>query len=134
MEQLIEPLITGEDNDILIKVSNADEIFSILRKMSSEKALGRDGMTVLFFKHFWEVAGMDVIKTVQEFFITRELLPDLNSTNITLIPKVDNPFMVSQFRPISLCNVIYKLISNITMKRLKLVLPKLISRSNLLLI
>lgn len=52
---------------------------------------------------------------------------NLNATNITLIPKVGNPSKVSQFRPISLCNVIYKLISKIITERLKLVLSKLIS-------
>lgn len=69
----------------------------------------------------------DVVNTIQDFFQTGKMLPKLNSTNITLIPKIDNPSKVSQFRPISLCNVIYKLISKIMVDRLKLVLPKLIS-------
>lgn len=55
------------------------------------------------------------------------MLPVLNHTHITLVPKVDNPSKVSQFRPISLCNVIYKIISKLMTERLKLVLPKLIS-------
>lgn len=67
MEQLIEPLITGEENHLLIMVPDANDIFSILWKMSSEKAPGPDGMTMLFFKHFWEVVGLNVIKAVQEF-------------------------------------------------------------------
>lgn len=70
---------------------------------------------------------MDVVHTVQDFFERGELLPVLNTTNITLIPKISNPAKVSQFQPISLCNVIYKLISKILADRLKLVLLKLIS-------
>lgn len=53
---------------------DAEEVFTTLRKMSSEKASGPDGMTVLFFKHFWDVVGMDVIKAVQDFFERGELL------------------------------------------------------------
>lgn len=55
------------------------------------------------------------------------MLPKLNSTNITLIPKIDHPTKVSHFRPINPCNVIYKLISNILTEKLKLVLLKIIS-------
>lgn len=68
-----------------------------------------------------------MIQTVQDFFVNDTLLPVLNHTHITLIPKVDNPIKVSQFRPISLCNVIYKIISKIMTGRLKNVLPRLIS-------
>lgn len=68
-----------------------------------------------------------MVRTVQDFFVTGVMLPKLNSTNITLIPKIDNPSKVSHFRLISLCNVIYKLISKILADRLKVVLPKLIS-------
>lgn len=89
--------------------------------------MGCDGVTVLFFKHFWNVVGVDVVNAVQDFFVKGELLPNLNATNITLISKVDNPSKVSQFRPISLCNAIYKLISKIMIERLKLVLQKFIS-------
>lgn len=69
--------------------------------MNPEKAPRPDGMTVLFFKHFWEVVGADVIHTVQDFFENGVMLPKLNSTNIMLIPKVDNPSKVNQFWPIS---------------------------------
>lgn len=64
---------------------------------------------------------------MQEFFEKSELLHNLNATNIVLIPKVDNPSKVNQFKLISLCNVIYKLISKLMTERLKLILSKLFS-------
>lgn len=95
--------------------------------MNPDKAPGPDGMTVFFFRHFWNIVGFDVITMVQDFFRHGHMLSTLNHTNIVLIPKVDNPSLIGQFRSISLCNVAYKLISKILTERLKFFLPKLIS-------
>lgn len=68
LEDLIELLILEEENVILTKVPNAEEIIATLQKLSSDKAPGPNGITVLFFKHFWEVVGLDVVKAMQDFF------------------------------------------------------------------
>lgn len=57
------------------------------------------------------------------------MLKELNHTNIVLISKVENPTKMSQFKPISLCTVVYKIISKVLTKRLKRVLPKVISQN-----
>ena len=55
------------------------------------------------------------------------LLPSLNATFIALIPKFDQASTPEKFRPIALCNVIYKIISKVIANRLKPLLPILIS-------
>ena len=76
---------------------------------------------------FWHIVGDNVVSVVLEFLITSYLLPDLNHTYIVLIPKIKNPVKVSDYRPISLCNVIYKIIAKVLANRLKQVLPHIIS-------
>ena len=51
----------------------------------------------------------------------------INQTFVSLIPKVDNPESVKQFRPISLCNVAYKVVTKIVANRLKRIMPKVIA-------
>jgi hypothetical protein len=91
------------------------------------ESLGLDGMPGLFFKHYWHIVGDQVLAAVRNFFIHGQLLGELNQTCIVLIPKIINPSSVSHFRPISLCNVVYKSIAKILVNRLRPLLHKLIS-------
>ena len=76
---------------------------------------------------FWHIVGDNVVSVVLEFLNTSYLLPDLNHTYIVLIPKIKIPVKVSDYRPISLCNVIYKIIAKVLANKLKQVLPHIIS-------
>lgn len=104
-----------------------DEIFLVMKSMPSNKALGPDGYTFEFFKGTWEVTGDLITSAIQEFFVSGKLLKRFNAILIALIPKIPQPKRVNEFRPISLCNTIYKWIAKILAARLKKFLPKLIS-------
>ena len=72
---------------------------------------------------------MDVSRVVLSCLNSTSILRSINHTFITLIPKVQNPKRVSDFRPISLCNVIYKIISKAIANHLKPLLNSIISET-----
>ena len=90
--------------------------------MGPTKAPGPNDMNALFYQKLWHVVGEAVVIVVLDFLDDGIMLPALNYTNIVLIPKVNNLEKISDFRPISLCNIIYKIISKILANRLKQVL------------
>ena len=73
--------------------------------------------------------GGDITNAVLVALNLGIILESINTTFISLIPKIQNPKKVSDFRPISLCNVFYKLISKVLVNRLKLVFPYVVSDS-----
>lgn len=116
-------------NEALTKIPSDDEIQSAMFDINPDKAPGTGGMTSLFFQKFWGITAEAVRHTVKEFFLNGTLDPRLNQTNICLIPKTERPIEMGEFRPISLCNVSYKVISKLMSKRLKKCLPKIISET-----
>ncbi|KAM2405355.1 hypothetical protein ACFXTH_032590 [Malus domestica] len=74
-----------------------------------------------------ETMGEDVVNIVKAFWHSGTLLWKLNHTNLVLIPKVKCLKNMTQYRPIALCNVIYKIIAKVLTNRLKKVMPKVIS-------
>ena len=75
--------------------------FQALNSLLGDKAPGPDGF-LSFFQTYWEVVKWDVIKAVQEFFRAKNLLKELNSTFLILIPKILGVDLLDKFRPISL--------------------------------
>lgn len=112
---------------MLDSVYTRTEIEFALKGMNPTKAPGPDGMSAIFFQKYWFVVGNDVVAVCLEFLNGNGSVAVLNRTLIALIPKVQDPKMVTEYRPIRLCNVIYKLISKVLANRMKKVLPGLIS-------
>ena len=94
--------------------------------MHLTKAPRPDDMSTIFFQKYWDVVGNDIICMVLNVLNSNMSIVDINRTNITLIPKINSPSRLSDFRPISLCNVVYKLVSKILANRLKNFLPQII--------
>ncbi|GJT04882.1 hypothetical protein Tco_0839344 [Tanacetum coccineum] len=111
----------------MIRGVSSQEVKSAMFSMGNDKSPGPDGYTAAFFKDTWDIIGSDVTKAVCEFFTNGRLLKELNHTIIALIPKVNAPARVNDYRPISCCNVLFKCISKIIANRLKDCLKRLIS-------
>ncbi|KAM1790113.1 hypothetical protein ACFX14_034102 [Malus domestica] len=107
-----------------------DEIKDVCFSMNPNKAPGPNGFNGMFFQKSLAVISGDIICAVEEFFFSSgKLLKEFNTTIITLVPKVPNPSPMSDFRPISCCNTMYKIISMVLANRLKSILPHIISKS-----
>ncbi|KAF7843734.1 reverse transcriptase [Senna tora] len=86
-----------------------EEVKEACFMMYPTKAPGPDGFLALFYQKYWEVVGTDVCRMAL-LYLNRGIFPEgINHTRIVLIPKTTDPVDLTHFRPISLCNVIYKM-------------------------
>ncbi|KAL0722455.1 hypothetical protein Bca4012_037054 [Brassica carinata] len=125
----IPTTITAEINKKLIQEVTDKEIEDAAHAINPEKSPGPDGMNAGFFRHHWETIKQGVIFHVKHFFAQSHLDPRINYTHICLIPKIDSPNTVNDYRPISLSNVAYKIISKILAERLKPWLNSVITKN-----
>ena len=132
VEQVVDcipQVVSAEMNNLLITEFTPDEVTTALKQMGLLKAPGPDGLPPLFYQRYWHIIGEDITKAVLNCLNSEKLLKAINHTYITLIPKVKSPEDVKEFRPISLCNVIYKMCSKVLANRLKKSLPQIVLES-----
>lgn len=80
-----------------------------------------------FFQRFWLIVRNSVKTKVKSIFSTGIMPEYLNKTLITLIPKCTSPESLNNYRPISLCNIVYKLVTKIIVGHIRHLLPSLVS-------
>ena len=119
--------ISDEENkDLMIHVTLV-EIQSVLALSKNDKSLGPDGISVEFYRTLFDVIGLDLLRVVDDSQKCGKIPVVFNSTLIDLIPKIDIPKSFEYFRPISLCNFIYKIIGKIISIHIRKVLGRYIS-------
>ena len=119
--------VTEAMNEMLSMDYTVEEVKAALDGIGDLKAPGPDGMPAIFYKKFWEIVGEKVQDEVLQVLRGGPMPTGWNETTIVLIPKVSQPEHVKDLRPISLCNVLYKIISKVLSNRLKKVLPDVMS-------
>ncbi|KAL2235482.1 UNVERIFIED_CONTAM: hypothetical protein Sindi_1280400 [Sesamum indicum] len=120
-------LLSEEDASFLLEPFTPTDVKQAVFDIAEDKATGPDGYSSGFFKAAWPIVGQEVSSAVLDFFSTGRLLKQINTTLLALIPKVHSPMTVGEFRPISCCNVLYKIIAKLIVQRLSVILDKLIS-------
>jgi hypothetical protein len=105
------------------------KISDTLFQIGPLKAPGPDSFPARFIQRNWDILRDDVVSAVQKKFTDRIMPGEVNDTAIVLIPKKDNPEEIKYFRSISLCNVIFKVVSKCLVNRVRPILQDIISPS-----
>ena len=132
VEEVVEaiPSKVSEDmNESLSLAFTKEEVATTLKQIHPTKAHEADDMSAIFYQKYWSIVGNNITNMVLNVLNNNLPMIEINKTNISLIPKTSSPKKMTDFRPISLCNVIYKLISKTLANRLKNLLPHIISEN-----
>ena len=121
------PCLAPSAYDGLLAPFLGDDIKSALFSIGNDKGPGPDGYFAFFFKKAWDIVGIDFVLAIQNFFISEKMLKQINHFIIALILKSANVSYPSDFRSISCCNVIYKVIYKLLSGKLAHVLSDIIS-------
>ena len=116
-------------NSILTQDFQAVEVEKALKQMHPLMAPGPDDMPLLFYHHFQPTVKSIVIHTTLSFLNHGRAPPKFHDIQIVLIPKIKNSEKFTDFKPISLCNVAYKIASKVVANRMKVVLQDIISEN-----
>ena len=103
------------------------EVEEALFQMETGKAPRLDGFTIDFFQSCWDLVKEEVWEVVEESKRTKRVLKAFNATFLSLIPKENGVDTPSKFKPISLYNVVLKIITKVMANRLKSLLRRLVS-------
>ncbi|KAL2224833.1 UNVERIFIED_CONTAM: hypothetical protein Sindi_2937100 [Sesamum indicum] len=119
--------ITDKEANHLLLPLSPNDVKKAVFDIAEDKAPGPDGYSSGFFKAGWPIVGEEVTRAVLDFFSNGKLLKQINSTILALIPKVHTPMSVNDFRSISCCNVLYKIIAKLLVQRISVLLDKIVS-------
>eukprot|EP00253_Pinus_taeda_P023209 PITA_23209 len=117
------PRFVNEDEaEHLFDLLTPKELENTIKWFKKDWSPGPDGWTIEFYIAFYELISNDLLRVIEECRETGTMYNAINSTFIALIPKSDSPSSFDDYRPIPLCNVLYKIISKIIANRIRPIL------------
>ena len=123
---VVPTLINENDNRRMTAPITYEEISKALQGMNLDKAPRPDGFMAKFYIACWDIIQKDLVKMVSKSQNCSKIGGSTNSSFLALITKEKGAQSFSRFRPISLCNTGYKIITKVIANRIKKVLPKII--------
>lgn len=127
LEELVEPVVSNLENDEVIRIPSEEEIKAAIWEFHPLKSLGSDGFLGIFFRKYWSIIKERLVKFIQEVFRLGTVPFHINKSFLVLIPMIEGAATFGNFRLISLCNFIIKIISKILTLRLEHIISKIVS-------
>ncbi|GLT96250.1 hypothetical protein SLE2022_138910 [Rubroshorea leprosula] len=121
-----QPIISDADHASLLQLATLEEVRKALFSMKGLKSPGPDGISALFYQRHWDTVAGTFLEFVNQALLIGVFEPSLTKAYVALIPKEDSPNSIQKFRPISLLNVAYKVLSKIIVNRLRPHLQELV--------
>lgn len=130
MQFNLNNLITTHTNlEDLSSTFSKEEIDAVIKQMPTDKSPGPDGFNGMFIKSCWHIITEDFYELCQAFYEERLDLQSINNSFIILIPKNNTPVTASDYRPISLLNLVLNLLTKLMANRLQKVIITLIHKN-----
>ncbi|KAI3375790.1 hypothetical protein L3Q82_003739 [Scortum barcoo] len=122
------PQVSTETNSRLAEPLRLCELQAALQSMQGQRAPGIDGLTVEFYKAFWDILAADILDVFNESLTYGSMPVSCRRAVLTLLPKKGNLQDIKNWRPVSLLCVDYKLLSKALANRLREAMEQVIHR------
>ena len=123
----LAPQVPTEYLEMLGREICEDELFMALKGMARNKTPGSDGLTVNFYQFFWAELKGFLVPALMTALDENRLFPSAHDGVVLCIPKPNrNLELIKNWRPITLLNVDYKILSKLIAERFKIVFPQII--------
>ncbi|KAE8278213.1 Transposon TX1 uncharacterized 149 kDa protein ORF 2 [Larimichthys crocea] len=126
--KVVSPIrkVSAEANPQLDSPLTPQELYAALQSMQGRKAPGIDGLTVEFYKVFWDILAGDILDVFNESLVAGSLALSSRRAIITLLPKKGNLQDIKNWRPVSLLCTDYKILSKVLANRLRGVMEQIL--------
>jgi len=121
-------MFDDEKNECLFQPITEEELLGVMKAFMKDKCPTPDGWTIEFFIHLFDIIKQDLLRMVEAARILGSIHQVTSSTQIALIPKQMEVDSFQDFRPISLCNITFKIITKIIAERIKATLANFLTK------